>query len=196
MPSPRINNRRDVMLLLLYSPGETEEPNEPIVGRTRLVKMLFLFKKEALRHFKRGTDINEDNFYDFFAWDFGPFSAQVYDDLMFFILRGFIHTSQSDEQALPESADEWEYWLNESGQYDEASAANVFEEEEFSLTRKGCRFTEELYAMLSSEQQELLKQFKNRMNKAGLRAILRYVYSQYEEMTGKSKIREKIRGNS
>ena len=51
---PKLNNRKDILLLLLYSPGKTGKFNEPIVGKTRLIKMLFLFKKEALSHFSRG----------------------------------------------------------------------------------------------------------------------------------------------
>ena len=40
-----INNRKDILLLLLYSPGVTEKYNEPIKGRTRILKMLFIFFK-------------------------------------------------------------------------------------------------------------------------------------------------------
>jgi hypothetical protein len=58
MPA-KINNRRDVLLLLLYSPGKRGAINEPIVGRTRLVKMLFLFSKEGLPQYRKGTEINE-----------------------------------------------------------------------------------------------------------------------------------------
>ena len=41
----KINDRRDILLLFLYSPGKSSEPNQPIMGRTRLVKMLFLERK-------------------------------------------------------------------------------------------------------------------------------------------------------
>ena len=93
MTPKRIDNRRDILLLLLYSPGVQDETNEPIVGRTRLVKMLFLFKTEAFKHFRGGTALNESEFYQFFPWNFGPFSSQVYDDLTFFTLRGFIEAN-------------------------------------------------------------------------------------------------------
>ena len=42
-----INNRKDILLLLLYSPGVTEQINEPIKGRTRILKILFIFKKRC-----------------------------------------------------------------------------------------------------------------------------------------------------
>ena len=115
-PTPKINNRKDILLLLLYSPGVSDRINEPIIGRTRLVKMLFLFKKEAMQHFSKGTLISDENFYQFFPWNFGPFSSQVFDDLTFFLLRGFIEpTTSTDDESLPESAAEWERWLEESG---------------------------------------------------------------------------------
>src|ERR1700722_14184229 len=98
----KINNRRDILLLLLYAPGATKQVNEPIVGRTRIVKMLFIFKNEVFPHFKKGTEISEENFYEFFAWNFGPFSTQVYDDLTFFGLHGFIESSFSQEEPITE----------------------------------------------------------------------------------------------
>src|SRR3989304_180692 len=98
----RIDNRKDLLLLLLFSPGRTSEANEPIVGRTRLMKMMFLFKEEAMSHFLRETDIPEGEFYEFFPWHFGPFSREVYDDLTFFLLRGFLEGNAVEEDALPE----------------------------------------------------------------------------------------------
>ena len=73
MPTAKINNRRDI-LCSRFTHGITGLINEPIVGRTRLVKMLFLFRREVLQHFSRGTEITDENFYEFFSWNFGPFS--------------------------------------------------------------------------------------------------------------------------
>ena len=185
----RIDNRKDIMLLLLYSPGKTGEVNEPITGRTRLVKMLFLFRKEVLTHFRRGTGITEENFYDFFAWNFGPFSLDVYDDLTFFILRGFVSSSQADEEALPESAAEWEWWLAESAAETGEEDIPAYAEETFRLTEKGKDFASNLYDALSDAQGTLLREFKAKLTVAPLRAILRYVYRTYPETTDRSKIK-------
>ena len=192
MPNKNIiNNRKDILLLLLYSPGVTDEINEPIKGRTRILKMLFIFKKEVLKYFKKNTDINDDNFYEYFPWNFGPFSSQVYDDITFFLLRGFIATKYTYEEALPEAASEEKHWQFISG----IQSSNVqegyqeFTEEEFLLTKKGIQFTEkELYDHLSSSQRNLLKNFKKKINNTSLRAILRYVYKIYPDMTEKSQV--------
>ena len=110
-----INNRKDILLLLLYSAGVTNQINEPIKGRTRILKMLFIFKEEVLKYFKKNTGINDENFYEYFPWNFGPFSSQVYDDITFFLLRGFIITKYTNEEALPEAASEEKYWQFISG---------------------------------------------------------------------------------
>lgn len=192
----KVNNRKDILLLLLYSPGQTDEPNQPIVGRTRLVKMLFLFKTEVLEHFKRGTEINEHNFYDFFPWNFGPFSTEVYDDLAFFELRGFIKCSGRTEETLPESAAEWEMWLSASRADIASEAISEYEEEEFQLTEKGEEFAAQLYATLSTNQKKLLKEFRAQTTLTPLRGLLRYVYENYPEQTTRSEIREEVVGSS
>ena len=190
-----IDNRKDVLLLMLYSPGRTESVNEPIDGRTRLTKMLFLFKQEALKHFRSGTQINDDNFYEFFPWNFGPFSRDVYDDLTFFELRGFIARDESTEDTLPEAAAEWDRWLDLSGGDSSDDSYSEYDEQVFRLTPRGERFAKELYESLSHDQRTLLKSFKGKLVKTPLKAMLHYVYSNYPEQTSKSQIKEQVLGS-
>ena len=196
MAKPKVDNRKDILLLLLYSPGVEDATNEPIVGRTRIVKMAFLFKKEVLSHFRRGTEITEENFYEFFAWNFGPFSQQVYDDLTFFTLRGFVDVEEAEEQELPESAEEWHEWLSRSGLDEDETQPEEYHEEFFRLSGKGVEFTEKLYKTLSNSQKRLLREFKGRLCSTPLRAILRYVYETYEDMTEQSIIKEQVLGRT
>lgn len=191
----KINNRKDILLLLLYSPGIRADVSEPIAGRTRLTKMLFLFREEALQHFRSGTSITAANFYEFFAWDFGPFSTQVYDDLLFFLLRGFVESGATEsDDVLPEEAAEWEKWT-ETNDLAVSEEGFDFQEESFRLTDKGTTFTKELYDQLSGAQRNLLREFKLRTTKVPLRALLQYVYSNYPDQIVKSKIREQVLGH-
>jgi hypothetical protein len=191
----RIDNRRDILLLLLYSPGTGDVPNEPISGRTRLTKALFLFREEALPHFRKGTGITEENFYEFFPWNFGPFSRQVYDDLNFFELRGFIEQQTTSEEALPESAAEWEEWLQSPRPDASESGFTEYEEQEFCLTvPRGLNFAQSLFESLTSEQKRLLNEFKARIIRAPLRALLRYVYEKYPKQIVNSEIRDQVLG--
>lgn len=192
---PKIDNRRDILLLLLYSPGRSEVPNRPITGRTRLVKMLFLFKHEALHEFRKGTEITEENFYEFFPWNFGPFSSQVYDDLNFFELRGFLRRGETDEETIPESAAEWAMWLSSSQPDSTEDNVSEYVEETFQLTPKGQAFVEEnLLPNLAPGQRKLLKEFRARLEAAPLRAILKHVYENYPGQIEKSTIREQVLG--
>lgn len=195
MAPRKIDNRRDILLLLLYSPGIHDKPNEPISGRTRLVKMLFLFREEVLPEFRRGVEITD--FYEFFAWSYGPFSRQVYDDLQFFTLRGFIRSTDASEDTLPESLAEWDLWLSGSaGNSDDQGDVVDYREEQFSLTDdRGVPFTSELFAQLSGSQQSTLRHFKKQMLQAPLRSILKYVYEKYPEKTDKSTIKEQVLGS-
>jgi hypothetical protein len=194
MAERRIDNRRDILLLLLYSPGVHDAPNEPIVGRTRLVKMLFLFKEELLDEFRRGTEITEEKFYEFFPWSYGPFSSQVYDDLNFFILRGFIQTSETTEDTLPESLAEWDLWLSGSSGSTDSNLVDYGEAEFFLTPAKGLPFAKDLYARLNTQQRQTLLQFKKHMARTPLRSILKYVYEKYPDQIDKSEIREQVLG--
>lgn len=189
----KIDNRKDILLLILYSPGINQAFNEPIVGRTKLVKALFLFKEEVLEHFQKGTDINKENFYEFFAWDFGPFSKEIYDDITFFILNDFINVKLTDQESLPEAAAEWNKWIENSGFNIDDNSIMEFQEEEFTLKDpKGISFAKKLYDGLSHSQKKILIEFKSRIISSSLRAIIRYVYKQYPNLTGKSKIKNKV----
>ena len=65
------------ILLLLYSPITTGcNVNVPIAGRTRLMKMGFLFKEEVLNDFQKDRTFDEVALPEYFAWKYGPFSGE------------------------------------------------------------------------------------------------------------------------
>ncbi len=187
---PDINNRKDILLLLLYSPGRYDNFNEPITGRTRLIKTLFLFKEELLNDFKKNLEFDEDKFYHFESWDYGPFSKDVFEDIEFFILINFVQTKNSEEEGHIESFSEYDHYKNEYINYE--NEIDIYQEEEFSLTEKGESFAADLYKKLSSNQKNMIKEFKKRISSMPLRALLRYVYKTYPELTNKSKIKDKM----
>lgn len=190
----KVTNKKDVLLLLLYSPGATEAVNEPILGRTRLIKIVFLFWKEALKEFKKGTSITEDNFYKFFPWRFGPFSMEVYDDINFFLLRDFIKTEPQETEALEESVEEWDRWASavDLESEEEDNKTDEYEEEQIALTPQGVQFAEKLYKSLSDSQRNILKLIKGKLASAPLRAILKYVYTNYPETIERSEIKNEV----
>jgi len=191
-----INNKKDILLLLLYSKGISDDCNEPIRGRTRLIKMLFLFLKEGLSNFKHGVEVSEENYYKFYPWFYGPFSQQIYDDINFFQLRGFIELKDIPTDNANVAYEELNYYSDLTGiAFEEENDKDEFWEQEIYLTQKGCHFASDLYNGLSENQKSFLWQFKKKFNSTPLKAILRYVYKTYPDSSTNSIIRDNIIGN-
>jgi uncharacterized protein YwgA len=67
-------NRMDVLLLLLFADGASETINEPIEGKTRLQKELFLSQKKLKDH-----KISRP--YSFRPYHYGPYCRDIYSDI-------------------------------------------------------------------------------------------------------------------
>jgi uncharacterized protein len=178
------------LLLLLYTPMENTKPNAPISGRTRLMKMGFLFKEELLPDFKKGTsiEISDTDLPEFFSWNYGPFSKDLLNDLEFLINQEYVSCSYGNNAPLPEELAEYEYWVEDI----DNPSVSEYQEQVFQLMDKGICKVKELWQMLTSDQRTLLTRFKTILNKAPLDRILDYVYKKYKDSyTDKSLIREK-----
>lgn len=188
-----ITSCKDILMLLLYAKGHNSQECEPIQGKTRLMKMVFLFDKEIRLKFKLDKAIPDSAMPNFVAYDYGPFSTQVYEDLEFLIEMGFVEASPiGDTEMLDEEVREYEYWQATTN-YDEPGGAEF--QEQFQLTDLGKQFVEEkLLGELSVGQRSALDEFKHRCTAADLRTLLRYVYSRYPNMATGSKIRDKVLG--
>src|SRR2546425_1962281 len=84
--SVRLHNRTNLILALLYAPDGSGRESAPILGVTRLEKLLFLLTKEA------GLLTNADNEerFSFIPHKFGPFSSEVYDEVDFLEALGLV----------------------------------------------------------------------------------------------------------
>jgi len=67
-------SRSDMLLLLLYAPGPSGQKCEPIRGKTRLQKEVFLTQK-SLR------DAGIFTYYPFRPYKLGPYSKDLYEDI-------------------------------------------------------------------------------------------------------------------
>lgn len=65
-------HRRLIPLALAYVGDE-----DPIEGRTRLQKMVFVIQQELIE----SGELREDQLYEFFAYDYGPFSKELAEDI-------------------------------------------------------------------------------------------------------------------
>ena len=177
---------KDLLLAFLYSPGISDEVNEPIIGRTKLMKMMFLFEKEIAKNFFNNLeDISLPNFEPYY---YGPFSRQLFEDLAFFEAIGMIVTNETD---IPLPVE------------DIAEAENVFDNEveeqeryesSYSLSDAGKKYIEEnIWNTFLDGQKDILRRFKAQINKISLNGLLRYVYTKYPETTKKSVIADKFK---
>ena len=188
-------NSKDMLLCFLYSPGQGNSFNEPIVGRTKLTKMMFLFEKEIYNKFFE--DYIEIVLPEFNPYLFGPFSKQLFDDLAFFESIKMIKTNEtlipiSDackvecEEAFADEIDVDDDWKEAS--FECSSKYEL----EYSLTVVGRRYVDEkLWKLFSALQKEKLKNFKAQINKISLNTLLNYVYNKYPETTKESIIVDK-----
>lgn len=184
-----IQNTKDLILHLLYASGTTGNKCEPIRGRTRLQKMIFLFEKEVWKKFKLDSIIAEDILPEFNAYDFGPFSKEVYDDINFLVTYNMVKAQRLGEGDL--DADEILYFSEDIPR--EHRPSEPFVEHSYSLSPIGKKFIEQGEAgKLSANQQKVLDEFKKKVNSISLEALLEYVYTKYPEMTTKSKIKDKV----
>ena len=189
MRSKRLKGK-DILLALLYSPTSSGgEVCVPITGTTRITKAFFLFEEELKEKFSK------DDFEEmpkFIAWDFGPWSDQLIDDIEFFIGIGFIDQEivNSPDISLADSA--------EINKIKDEIEAESFEDDEYSqkkytLTPIGKGYVEEkIWNKFSTDQKNILKKFKYKINSISLFTLIRYVYNKYEKWTENSTIKEKV----
>ncbi len=188
--TPLIKSSKEIILLLLYAKGKTNSLYEPIDGRTRLMKMVFLFKEELKSFFNNKSILSPSSLPDFSAYDFGPFSYEVLNDIEFLKTNEFISVKTLEEEPIPEEIFEYNQWENEVNIKLENE---TYIPEEYSLSDLGIEFTEtKLIAELTTEQMNVLNEFKKRCTEVSLRTLLKYVYKNYPSMITKSKIRDEV----
>lgn len=176
-------NGKDLLLAFLYSPGVATATNEPIVGRTKLTKMMFLFEKQIYSRFFEDTLQIELPVFE--PYYFGPFSKQLFEDLSFFEIIGMI---KSEETTIPLSAadkierdgvfDEEDEWAEAS--FDDMSGLY---ELSYALTQSGIKYVaDKVWPLFTDIQIEKLVAFKAQINRISLDSLLKYVYKQYPSL--------------
>jgi hypothetical protein len=165
----------DVLMVLLYAPGNSRKFGEPIKGITRLQKLLFLLWKEG--HFYEAVR----NLYNFQAYDFGPCMDDLYDDLEFVEEVGLVKVDEVPSGNEYEGGDE-EAFLRDFG----FKFVKTDTRRDFSLTASGLMAGKELFHSLSDHDQEGLKLIKKKYNSMPFWDLLRYVYKKYPAFATKS----------
>lgn len=171
----------DLMLVLLYAPGRTGKFCEEISGTTRLVKLLFLLTKEG-----KFTDIEKD--FSFEAHDYGPWSGEIFDNIEALKEMEMLSLEEKMLESPQEIVDEME-WIRQTA---EAYVPMQKKLLIYSLTFRGEMVGKKLYERLSPDERARVERTKRKFNYMSLDQLLKYIYTNYPQVTIKSKIKEKI----
>lgn len=147
---------RQLYLLLLLD-------GDPVKQRLRLQKLMFLLQKEIIE--RKGLQASTEE-YDFTAYNYGPFSDELMDDVEFLKDLGLIDVIKENDVEL--------YKITEKG---ERFLADFLKKAPDPLKK--------LFQSIKHEVEKL----KKKWNKEPLKKLLRYVYEYYPEYTEKSLIR-------
>lgn len=182
------------ILLLLYTPTSGDKVNIPIAGRTRFMKMGFLFEEELLVDFQKDNTFEEIDLPEYFAWEYGPFSGELLNDLEFLVNQNYVKATAGsapiDASIAEAEFGEYDYWVDDMDDF----RSREYGEEVFGLTEeKGVSKAQEIWEILSANQKIIISEFKKILNQASLTRILEYVYKKYQKdgYIDKSLIRER-----
>lgn len=97
-------HRKLIPMALMYAGDQ-----EPIEGRTRLQKMVFLVQQ---RMYSEEDEYLESEDYEFIPYDYGPFSKELYDDLDTLIEK---RMAASQEEELDSGKVKYDYEIESAG---------------------------------------------------------------------------------
>ena len=169
-------NGADYLLLLLYLNNK-----EPIIGAVRLEKMMFLFNMEIAPILKE-KGLESDKLPEFIAYNYGPFSKDVYEQVELF--KGIKFIQITDLKATEEMVEVTSkgYKLKTDGTY-----------YKYSLLKTGENYVvDNILPSVSDEQKALLETFKKKITSIYPKQLLKYVYSKYPDYTTKSLIKNEV----
>lgn len=191
----RLSDRKDLLLLLLYAKGRMGKVAEPILGMTRIMKLLFIaFEELALAPLIK-------NPYRFAPYKLGPCAPELYFDLETLIDAKLIRVTKLDPKGVPVITQDSETANRLSRLNSGITAAERLDSltQAFQLTPKGKRFARTLLESALKRQKNLLpglEIIKAQFGSLPLTQLLRYVYCRYPEYSTKSAIIDKVIGKT
>jgi uncharacterized protein len=159
----------DAIVLLLGAPSKIRKLVGRLEGVTRLEKLIFLLERET----SAKKWLSEKG--DFVAYNFGPFSAKVYQAVDMLAAAEII----KDSGTLTD---------NEEDSWEQKHVIGEYMIRDFELTEeRGWRYYRALVQSLPKGALEEITALKDRFATLPLRQLVRYVYHRYEEYTDHSK---------
>lgn len=190
-------DKRDLIISLIHSNGR------PIVGTTRLQKLLFITKQEAR------IDVEDDKL-KFEPYKYGPVSKELYDDLEFLVNIGFIKKSKDSSEFKQFNINDIEKYsakdflsdaslnldslkidsMNDG--IDENNKSETIEDSiVYKITEEGIKYINENNLANSVDYNKIME-VNSKYGKYSLNSLLQYVYRKYPEYTTESDIKDDI----
>jgi uncharacterized protein YwgA len=196
-------DKKEIILLLLKS------NKRPIVGSTRLQKLLFLVEKE--------NNIQPENDgFKFEAYKYGPASKGLYDDIDFLAQIGFIEKSNDKDKLIdldinniesysselflqekeyvnndPLKTDNLELLIDDK---DEITLPIEPEEKDsvvYRITDDGLKYLKD-NNLLETNEDKSISSLTKKYGNYSITSLLQYVYRNYPDYTGESEIKDRI----
>ncbi len=179
----------EAIVILLYCRGSKNKLAEPIRGITKLDKLLYLAVKET------AIGLLLDKELEFEAYDYGPYSSQVYDAIETLKDAGLVAVGTEPCVTYDEVSDA-DLMDREVATEQESIPLKRTELQVYRLSESGMKAGSRLFELLTPEEREGICSIKKKFNAAPLKHLIEYVYKNYPESTVKSKIRKTILGQS
>lgn len=157
----QLSDRAKWVLRLLYAPTNNGS-HEPMYGRTRIVKAMFLVQRKLQEEF------NIDTGFEFKAYKYGPFDKGVFEASEDLEQKGLIRTIPEEEHN------------------------SIRDQPKYVLTDKGVEKGSELWENLDGQQKKLLRWVRYEQASRPMGSLLSYVYRNYPDMTTESEIADRF----
>ena len=185
-----LSGNRLALLLLLYGRGASGDLGEPIEGRTRLQKLMYLLNKEH-RVVKSIANLK------FEAYAYGPYRPELYDDLAFLKNMGYLTSRETGSLSSDEMQNNvitFDYLMGGL----QEDVPEKYETERYQLSRPGFEAVEHYLTGVKEDPKlpsvlAAIQEVKTRFNRMPLRQLLRYVYTKYPEDARESVIADQFR---
>jgi hypothetical protein len=220
----RISARRATTLLLLDAPDSRREANSPIVGNTRMQKLVFLAQDRAKENIREDSSFTFD--YGFVPEKFGPADVGLYQDLEFLHATGLISLDGAEgpqfsefpappemyrrahrASLLPEEREEnelsFEYLMGAAPEELSEAEADTDTGTVYAITAKGRKKLKEIEAGLPEQRERdrfaylrsVCQDVRRDFGDLPLKKLLQYVYRHHTDMTTRSTIKGWVEGH-
>ena len=177
-------DQTDLILVLLAAPTSDPRQRFRCDGITRLEKLLFLLEaEEDYQEFRQ--EIKEP--FAFEPYHYGPYSRDVYDAVDLLKALRLLREQRVNVSTGLDVGEE-----GEALDVEDLSDPDAYVERRFTLTDDGQAIAKLLSTRLSPKGKQLLAELKERFGRMPLRQLLRYVYTNHEKYTTKSRIRSTL----